>query len=127
VSWQLETLRLAKNRELTGSDLRVLLCCQGLMDFDNLVTTTVSDIGREIGMTPNNAARAMSKLVALGLVERGPLHGGRRVHRVSPQLGYKGAFQDAVRAKKRMMRQQQPPPPPPPTPTCRWVPLHEGA
>jgi biotin operon repressor len=55
--------KLAKNRSLSGSDLRILFFMIFLSDFENLVITSQQNIAKELDLTQPAVARSIKKLV----------------------------------------------------------------
>lgn len=62
-------LRIARDRELRGEDLRVLLVLMAHADIDT-ARVTQGEIARILGLRESNVSRAIRKLCARDIIEK---------------------------------------------------------
>ena len=80
---------LAKDKELTGADHRVLLYMFSICDFENWVRVTLQYIADELDMRRPNVSRSVSKLKKEGYL-RSVKMGGSNVYQIHPDVIIKG-------------------------------------
>ena len=99
---------LFKRRHEIGSEcMWVLILLLSDLDFHNLVQVSPSVIARENGMHRQNVARAIRKLVEIGVLVEGAKVGVYRSYRLNPEFGWKGSVVDhhiALRARMKAAR-----------------------
>jgi DNA-binding transcriptional ArsR family regulator len=83
-------IRLAKETDLTGEDLRVLLIYLGNLDFENFLQISQSYIATDLGMKKENVSRATKKLVDKGILIKGLKVGRHQTYRLNAFYGWKG-------------------------------------
>ena len=87
---------LAKDRRLTSQDLGVFLCLLGHLDYENHILTPQSEMAEKVGMKRSNFSRAISRLVELEMVEKGPKIGRMVSLKLNPEYGWKGSAKNHV-------------------------------
>lgn len=95
---------LAKDRRLSSQDLGVFLCLLGHLDYENHVLTPQSEMAQKVGMQRSNFNRSISRLVELGIIERGPKIGRMVSLRLSPEYGWKGSAKNHVVALDQVLQ-----------------------
>ncbi len=83
-------IRLAKEPDLTGEDLKVLLIYLGNLDFENFLQISQSYIATDLGMKPAHVSRATKKLVDKGILIKGLKVGKHQTYRLNAFYGWKG-------------------------------------
>lgn len=82
---------LAMNRKTLGEEGFAVFCAiASRLDFHNWVAISPTEIGKEIGMQRSNVSRALSKLISLGIVAKGPTSGRITTYQLNPAVGWKG-------------------------------------
>ncbi|GFE72237.1 helix-turn-helix domain-containing protein [Chroococcus sp. FPU101] len=81
---------LAKDKDLTGETLRVLMFLMARLDFENWIQITVTEIGKELELKQPNVSRAILLLEEKGIILRGPKVGRSYAFRLNPYYGWKG-------------------------------------
>jgi DNA-binding transcriptional ArsR family regulator len=81
---------LAKDKDLTGETLRVLMFLMARLDFENWIQITVTEIGKELELKQPNVSRAILLLEEKGIILRGPKVGRSYAFRLNPYFGWKG-------------------------------------
>ena len=83
---------------------RVLFAMLAKLDFENFISISQADIGRELNMKRPNVNRAMSKLIEEGIIIAGPRLQRKGTYSLNPQYGWKGSargHQDALRERMK--------------------------
>ncbi len=83
-------IRLAKDKDLTGEDLKVLLIYLGNLNFENYIPIHQAYIAEDLEMKKQNVSRATKKLVEKGILLEGAKVGRHQTYRLNPFYGWKG-------------------------------------
>jgi CRP-like cAMP-binding protein len=83
-------LEIAKDSDITGADMRVLMYLFGHLDFENFIHVSQQEIAEYVGMQAPNISRSMKLLIRKGIILDGPKIGRMKTYRLSPDLGWKG-------------------------------------
>jgi hypothetical protein len=83
-------LLIAKDRELWGLTRAVLDYLCGRLDFENWVSVPQKEIVDYLGINKSDISKAISKLVAKGILIKGPAVGRSSSYRLNPAYGWKG-------------------------------------
>jgi len=97
------SMKLATAR-LTGETQSVLWYAIAKLDFENLLVMNQSEAAETLGMKQQNFSRAIAKLVAIDVIEKGPKVSGRNTYRLNPSFGWKGSaksHRDALNARMK--------------------------
>lgn len=81
---------LATDPTLTDGDLRVLTLLLSRLDWQNFLHLEVSGLARDLDRSREAVSRSVSRLVARGVLHRGPRVGRAYTYRLDPAYGYKG-------------------------------------
>lgn len=96
-------LELAK-ADLGAEASKVLFLVLARLDFENWINLNQTACAVEIGMKQPNFARALRKLVDLGVLLVGPKVGRNATFRLNPNFGWKGSAKghnEALRARMK--------------------------
>lgn len=85
---QAAMLELAQN-PISGEGMRVLMALCAVLDFENFISLSQSDLAKLIGMRQSNVNRAVSELVDRGIIIKGSKVGRNLTYRLSPTFGIK--------------------------------------
>ena len=88
-TYQNGLMTLASYR-LTGETYSVMLYLMGKLSFDNWINVTQIEIGKNLGLSQPNVARAMKVLVEKNIILEGPRKGRCHTYRLNYAIGYKG-------------------------------------
>jgi hypothetical protein len=83
-------LRLAKDKDLTGSDLRVLHVYLGKLDFENFIRISQQEVADYLDMKKSNVSVSTRKLINKKIILEGPRVGRSSTFRINPFYGWKG-------------------------------------
>ena len=86
---QLAMMELAQH-PVSGEARRVLDAFCAVLDFENFIQISLSDLAKLIGMEKQNVSRAVRELVERGIVVKGVKVGRSFTYRLSPTFGFKG-------------------------------------
>lgn len=88
--------------ELNSTELKVLLACVGLCDYNNELRVTQRFIAEVCGMSAPNASKAIKGLISKGYICKERNFGGCKGFRLMPQVGWKGKARGHKEALKRV-------------------------
>jgi hypothetical protein len=83
-------IRLAKDKDLTGEDRRVLDVYLASMDFENWIHISQQDIADLLEMPKQNVSRSTKRLVEKTILIEGPKVGRSKTFRLNAFYGWKG-------------------------------------
>ena len=84
-----EFLNLAKDKDISWGQVRVLLAALALMEFENILQVSQEEIAAVLGVARPRVSEAMKVLVAKGYVEVRGQVGRQNIYAVSPHLAFK--------------------------------------
>ena len=100
---------LAKDKDIKGETHRVLWFIIGILDFQNWVQLSVTEIAKELQMQRSHISRAMKVLEEKEVILRGPKVGRSYAFMLNPDYGWKGKVKnlDDYRKQKEDEENQQ--------------------
>ena len=81
---------LAKDKDIKGETHRVLWLIIGILDFENWVQLSVTEIAKELKMHRPDVSKAMKVLEEKEVILRGPKIGRSYAFMLNPEFGWKG-------------------------------------
>ena len=81
---------VAKDKDIKGETHRVLWFIGGILDFENWVQLSVTEIGNELELKQQAVSRAMKVLEEKEIILRGPKVGRSYAFMLNPEFGWKG-------------------------------------
>ena len=81
---------LAKDKDIKGETHRVLWFIIGILDFENWVELSVTEIGKQLNLKRPSVSRAMKVLEEIEIIIRGPKVGRSYAFMLNPDFGWKG-------------------------------------
>lgn len=91
---------LAKDKEIKGEAHRVLWFIGGILDFENWVQLSVSEIAEELELKQPNVSRAIKLLEKKEIIIRGPKVGRCYAFMLNPEFGWKGKVKNLDEYRK---------------------------
>ena len=91
-------LEEAAKANLGADAYRVLFAVLSVVDFENWIQFNQAEMADMIGMQRQNFGRAMRKLEAIELLQRGPKVGRSVTYRLNPSFGWKGSAKNHLKA-----------------------------
>lgn len=104
MAFQDSFIEIAKDPEMTGETLRVLMYLYGLLDFENYIQQSQKDIAEGLGMRKENVSRAMKLLTSKQIVLEGPKVGRSKCFRLNPDYGWKGKVKSLQEARRERLQ-----------------------
>lgn len=95
---------IAKDPDMTGENLRVLMYLYSKLDFENYIQQSQNDIAKALGMRKENVSRAMRTLSGKQIVMEGPRVGRSKCFRLNPNYGWKGKVRTLQEARKEKLQ-----------------------
>ena len=89
--------------DLGKEAMRVLLAVLAMLDYENWVTLSQAELGRQLNIKPSNMSRAVARLVQEGVLLAGPKVQTRKTFRLNPAYGWKGSAKTHQEALKSRM------------------------
>ena len=81
---------LAKDKDIKGETHRVLWFIGGILDFENWVHISITEIAQELEMQRQNVSKAIKLLEKKEIILRGPKVGRSHTFMLNPYFGWKG-------------------------------------
>ena len=81
---------LAKDKDIKGETHRVLWLIIGILDFENWVQLSITDMAKELEMHQPDVSKAIKKLEQKQIILRGPKVGRSYAFMLNPDFGWKG-------------------------------------
>lgn len=104
MGFQAGFLELAKDEQLRGQPLVVLLALFAKLDFENFIAISQTDLARELGMPRPRFSLAMKRLRDRGVVLAGPKVGTAQTFRLNPGYAWKGNVKNLHQARREHLR-----------------------
>ena len=83
-------IALAKDKDIKGETHRVLWFIVGILDFENWVQLSITEIANELDLKQPSVSRAMKVLENKQIIFRGPKVGRSFAFMLNPEFGWKG-------------------------------------
>ena len=98
---------LAKDKDIKGETHRVLWIIIGILDFENWVQLSVTEIAKELGMHRPDVSKAMKVLEEKEIILRGPKVGRSYAFMLNPDFGWKGKVENLDEYRRRKEDQEK--------------------
>ena len=92
---------LAKDKDIKGETHRVLWLIIGILDFENWVQLSVTEIAKELKMHRPDVSKAMKVLEEKEIILRGPKVGRSYAFMLNPDFGWKGKVKNLDKYRRR--------------------------
>lgn len=99
-----EPLMKLAQADLGKEAMRVLFAALAKLDFENWLSLSHADLGRELGIKRPNVSRAIARLVDEGVLIAGPKLHGRGTYTLNPHYGWKGSAKGHQQALLERMK-----------------------
>lgn len=97
--------QIAKDKELAGLPLRILMYLCSRLDFENYIQLMQTEIVEDLGIQKSDVSRSMKKLENKQIILRGPKVGHTYVWRLNPNFGWKGKVVNFEKARREVERE----------------------
>jgi hypothetical protein len=81
--------RLAMNKDLNGTDIRVLLFILSIMEYENLLNTTQKALSEGLGIVQQEVSKSIKKLIEGGYLKIVDKNGRQNIYQLNPHLAFK--------------------------------------
>jgi len=78
--------KVITDKEMTGQDIRILLGCLTLIDYENVLDKTQKEIADLVGIVQQDVSKSIRKFIAKGWFRVIGKVGRQNIYRVSPKL-----------------------------------------
>lgn len=95
---------LAKNENIRGRPLVVLLALFARLDFENYLNVTQQELADATGLNQANVSRALKTLIDAGIIKRGPKAGRIYTYRLNPGYAWRGKTTNLAKARKEHLQ-----------------------
>ena len=96
-------IEIAKDPDMTGETMKVLMYLFGKLDFENFIQQSQQDIAKALGMQKQNISRAIRVLVSKQIIFEGPRVGRSKCFRLNPNYGWKGKVKTLQEARREQL------------------------
>ena len=104
ISWAEAHVILAKDKRLNLTDRCVLELLRGVLDYDNWIKISLSEMSDLIDIHRAHIHKSMQKLIASGYVLTGPPVKSILTYRLSPSIAYKGSLANAAQERRKALK-----------------------
>jgi len=104
MGFQAGFMELAKDKDLQGQPMRVLLALFAKLDFENFIAISQVELAREVELRPERISEAIKRLKARGVILPGPKVGTAQTYRLNPGYAWKGNVKNLQAARKSHLR-----------------------
>lgn len=104
MAFQDSFIEIAKDPDMTGETLRVLMYLYGLLDFENYIQQSQKEIAEGLRMRKEHVSRAMKLLTSKQIVLEGPKVGRSKCFRLNPDYGWKGKVKSLQEARRERLQ-----------------------
>ena len=99
---------------LTKTEWDVWACMIRYLDYDNWIRFKQKDVAERLHLHRQHVSRAIKRLIALNIVQEGPMMGRSKSYRLNPYIGHKGKNlqktvieYDDLRKRRKAREQEQ--------------------
>jgi DNA-binding Lrp family transcriptional regulator len=98
--FQDEMISAANDRDLNGTDFRVLITVLGNLDYDNKLIISHAKLGEQIGIKQQEVTKSFKKLVNKGYIEVINTIGRQNVYMFNPGVAFKSKAKNLKQLKQ---------------------------
>lgn len=98
-----EMVALAVDKDLTGTDLRVLLAIIGNLGYNNIINISQGQLGQEINIKRQEVTKSINKFVSKGYLQITSQIGRQNIYQLNPHV----VFRSRARNHKDLCRAWQ--------------------
>ncbi len=100
---------LAKDKEIKGETHRVLRFIEGILDFENWIYVSITEIAKELEMHRQDVSKAIKVLQKKEIILRGPKIGRSHTFMLNPDFAWKGKVKnlEQYREEKKFLNNSE--------------------
>ena len=103
-----EALGLAMDKELLGTDLRILLAIIGNVGYENIVNISQQELQKQLNITQANISKSIKKLISKGYLQVVDTIGRRNIYMLNPNVAFKSRAKNLKELKQSWDQQTLP-------------------
>ena len=103
-----EALGLAMDKQLSGTDFRVLLAIIGNVGYENIVNISQQELQKQLSITQANISKSIKKLISKGYLQIVDTIGRRNIYMLNPSVAFKSRAKNHKELKSAWDRQTLP-------------------
>jgi len=100
------SILLAKDKDIKGRTHRVLRFIEGILDFENWIYISVTDIAKELEIHRPDVSKAIKLLEEKEIILKGPKIGNSKTYMLNPSFGWKGKVKNLEKYRKEKEREE---------------------
>lgn len=81
--------RLAVDKDLNGTDTRVLLFLISIMEYENLLNVTQRELSEGLGIVQQEISKSIKKLIKADYLRIVDKNGRQNIYQLNPHIGFK--------------------------------------
>lgn len=91
---------LAKDKDIKGRTHRVLRYIEGILDFENWIYISITDIAKELEIHRPDVSKAIKLLEEKEIILKGPKINNTKTYMLNPNFGWKGKVKNLEQYRK---------------------------
>ncbi len=95
-----EALGLAVDKDLSGTDLRVLLAIIGNLGYDNLINISQKELEKQLNISQADISKSIKKLISKGYLQIVDKIGRRNIYMINPNVIFRSRAKNLKELKQ---------------------------
>ena len=95
-----EAISLAVDKQLSGTDLRVLLAMLANLEFENIINISQQELEKQINISQANISKSIQKLISKGYLQIIDNIGRRNIYMFNPNIAFKTKAENLKEVKR---------------------------
>ena len=95
-----EALGLAIDKQLSGTDFRVLLAIIGNLGYENIVNISQQELEKQLNVTQANISKSIKKLISKGYLQVIDTIGRRNIYMLNPNVAFRSRAKNLKELKR---------------------------
>ncbi len=95
-----EALGLAIDKQLSGTDFRVLLAIIGNLGYENIVNISQQELEKQLSVTQANISKSIKKLISKGYLQVIDTIGRRNIYMLNPNVAFRSRAKNLKELKR---------------------------
>jgi len=100
------SILLAKDKDIKGQTHRILRFIEGILDFENWIHISISQIAKELEMYRPDVSKAMKLLQQKEIILQGPKIGKSYTYMLNPTFGWKGKVKNLEKYRQEKEKER---------------------
>ncbi|MDJ0725432.1 MAG: helix-turn-helix domain-containing protein [Prochloraceae cyanobacterium] len=103
-----EALGLAVDKDLSGTDFRVLLAIIGNLGYENILNISQQELEKQLGISQANISKSIKKLISKDYLQVIDKIGRRNIYMINPNVVFKSRAKNLKELKKTWNKETAP-------------------